>query len=140
MNSPKRSAGEERKRSGDCDGLPGVRVRHQTTTCHALVRILPFVGRAVAVDDSNEQTAIACPSSFVAHCVSWRSPLEGRYQRARCKKTRAPKERPIGPSMLLGSPSGISEQRKWLWIKLPSSLLQGAHRGDTVFAARYLRC
>ena len=61
------------------------------------------------------------------------------------QKTRTPMERPIGRprgkknSMLLGSPSGTSEQRKCLKIKLPSSLLQGAHSGDNVLAARYLR-
>ena len=73
---------DERERSGDRDGLPGVRIRHRTPTCRAQVRISPFASRAVAVDDSCEQTSIACPSSFVGHCVPWRSPYEGRKTRA----------------------------------------------------------
>ena len=44
-----------------------------------------------------------------------------------------------GPAVFLGSPSGTSEQRKRLWIKLPSSP-QSAHGGESVLAARWLGC
>ena len=68
---------EERQRSGAC-------VRHQTPTCHTQVCVLTFAGRAVAVDDSCEQTAVACPSSFVRHGKPWRSPFEGWLRAKSC--------------------------------------------------------
>ena len=56
MKRPKSS--EERQRSRDRNGLPRARVRHQTPACHAQVCVLSFTSRAIAVDDSCEQSAV----------------------------------------------------------------------------------
>ena len=75
-DSPKSSAsstswmrnGSVRKTVTGCP-VPAFATKHPT--CQAQVRVLTFVRRAV-----DDQTAIACPSSFVGHCVPWRSPFE----------------------------------------------------------------
>ena len=83
--------------SGDRDGLPGARVRHRIPTCHAQVRVVALVSRAIAVDDPCVQTAVAHPSRFIGHGVPWRPPFRGLAAASALRTTRVSVARLIEP-------------------------------------------